>query len=259
MPKRFITEAVWTSPNLNQLSPLAERHFYRLLPLPDDHGCFEATPSVVKGRCYPLQRVPESKIEKWHVELANVDIIRLWGENGRTFGLFVTFAKHQRIRSLHQRKTPPPPSEIYLPADDWRQLTSSDRPILLLLPIPIPILLPIPIEDSTEPEDSDSIPVELKGLDLYEVDSKLCKKLPTLMPAWIEAFPGVDVAAEIKKAHVWELANPTKQKKNRPRFLQNWLNRAQDNPKGARDGKNSKDIGRSFAGAEDDAAKFEGR
>ena len=45
--------------------------------------------------------------------------------------MFVNFAKHQRIRSLHQRKTPPPPEEIFLPVDKWRHLTSNGRGILL--------------------------------------------------------------------------------------------------------------------------------
>ncbi len=261
MPNRIIKESIHTSPNLNNLSDLAERHFYRLLTLADDHGCFEATPSVIKGRCYSLKpKITAAKVEKWQGELTNVDIIRLWSDNGRIFGIFVTFAKHQRVRSLHRRKTPAPPEQVFLPADTWRQLTTSDRLYPLLLLLPNPILIPNPVEEGTEPDDSGSIPAELQGLNLYEGDMNLCKKLPTLMIAWKDAFPGVDIIAEIKKAHAWEVSNPTKVKKNRPRFLQNWLSRAQDKPRGGpQDGKGGKDIGRSFAGAEKDTDKFRGR
>ena len=112
MPTRFIKESIWTSPNLNKLSPLAERHFYRLLPLPDDHGCFEATPAVIKGKCYPLQDVEIADIQKWHDELRANDLVCFWEQNDRFYGIFKTWAKHNRIRSLHQRKTPPPPKDL---------------------------------------------------------------------------------------------------------------------------------------------------
>lgn len=120
MPNRMIKESIWTSPNLNRLSPLAERHFFRLLPLPDDHGCCEITPAVVKGRCYPLQQeeITDGDIDIWQQELENNGIIITWELNGRQFGAFTTFAKHQRIRSLHNRKTPAPPPEIQKRLDE---------------------------------------------------------------------------------------------------------------------------------------------
>lgn len=72
------------------------------------------------------------------------------------------------------------------------------------------------------------VPRELASLKLYCVDDKLCRRWPELLPAWVEAYPGVDVVAEVKKAHGWEMSNPSRLKKDRPRFLSNWLNRAQD-------------------------------
>ncbi len=113
MATRFIKDTIWTSPNLNQLSDMAERHFYRLLPLPDDHGCCEVTPAVVKGRCYPLKgKVTVENIQKWTQELAEADIIRVWEDKGRLFAWFPTWAEHQRVRSLNKRKTPEPPTSV---------------------------------------------------------------------------------------------------------------------------------------------------
>ncbi len=131
MPSRVIKESIWTSPNMNRLSFQAERHFFRLLPLPDDHGCCEVTALVVKGRCYPLQEnVTIKEIQKWTEELEEFDIIRTWSEGGRIFAFFPTWKQHQRIRSLHQRKTPLPPEDVV----NRRQVKTNDRPI----PIPIP-------------------------------------------------------------------------------------------------------------------------
>jgi len=68
------------------------------------------------------------------------------------------------------------------------------------------------------------------GLDLYESDEKLKRSIQKndLLKTWVNAFPGISVADEIKKAHAWEKANPTRRKKDRPRFLTNWMSRAQD-------------------------------
>jgi hypothetical protein len=42
------------------------------------------------------------------------------------------------------------------------------------------------------------------------------------------ANPGVDLLAEARKARAWEVANPTKAKRNHARFLDSWFRRAQD-------------------------------
>lgn len=90
-------------------------------------------------------------------------------------------------------------------------------------------------EDSSEPRGRGSepapIPDDLRSLTLYAQDRKLCTRWPELLAAWTVAYPGVDIVAEVSKAHSWEVANPTKRKVNRGRFLANWLSRAQDAPR----------------------------
>jgi hypothetical protein len=125
MPNRLIKESIWDSPNLNKLSCEAERYFYRLLPLPDDHGCFQATPSVVKGKCFPLKpEITEENCSQWNYELQENQVCRFWIENDRLFGQFINWEKHQRIRSLHNRKTPFPPTDDA----NWCQLSSNGAP-----------------------------------------------------------------------------------------------------------------------------------
>lgn len=110
MPNRIIKESIWTSPNLNALSPLAELHFYKLLPLTDDWGCFEATPLVVKGICYPLRAAtPPSSILMYQKELSDNGLIKMWSVGGRDFAEFVLFEKHNGILNRHSPKTPCPP------------------------------------------------------------------------------------------------------------------------------------------------------
>ena len=123
MPNRIIKESIWTSPNLNRVSMQAEWLFYRLIPAPDDNGCFEATPLVVKGKVFPLrEEISVLDLEKWYGELEQADLIRFWSVDGRQYGFFTQWDKHQRIRSVHQRKTPVPPENV-----SCRQLSSDDR------------------------------------------------------------------------------------------------------------------------------------
>lgn len=110
MPNRYIKESIWTSPNLNKCSDLAERHFYRLLLATDDWGCFEITPPVVKGRCYPLKKnVAEKDIEIWNHELEENSVLRSWVEpDARLYAKFESFEQHNEFER-HEPKTPCPP------------------------------------------------------------------------------------------------------------------------------------------------------
>lgn len=45
---------------------------------------------------------------------------------------------------------------------------------------------------------------------------------------WSEAYPAVNIQAEIKRAALWLKTNPKKKKKNYERFLTNWLSRKQE-------------------------------
>ena len=51
--------------------------------------------------------------------------------------------------------------------------------------------------------------------------------------SWQQAYPGVDVLAEVEKARVWLEANPTRRKTHggMARFLVAWMGRAQDSPR----------------------------
>ncbi len=67
------------------------------------------------------------------------------------------------------------------------------------------------------------------GLPLYEADKKLREKLTDdVFKRWESAYPGVDIPALIKSLHEWEVANPTRQKKNRMKFFVNRLSAQQD-------------------------------
>ncbi len=92
------------------------------------------------------------------------------------------------------------------------------------------------------------IPDELKDLRLYAADRKLCDAWHILKPDWSTAFPGVDLMAEIRKAHAWEASNPARSKKDRKAFLNRWLSKAQDQ-RGGQDGRHGATSGGNGGGA----------
>ncbi len=206
MPSRFIKESIWTSPNLARLSPRAELHFYRLLPLPDDFGCFESTPNVVRGRCYPLNEgIRPTDIQKWQDEMEQNDLIYRWQVSGREFAIFPTWKRHQYIRGTpHKRKTPEPPQSIM---DKCERLLSENLPRVTetygelpqvtetigLIPIPTPIHNPIEKEIYKEREIFDL----WNSLGMIK-HKKLTGDMKRALVAALRDFPAAEISQAMK-------------------------------------------------------------
>ncbi len=84
---------------------------------------------------------------------------------------------------------------------------------------------------TASPHEPSPCPPELVGLELYETDEMLKKAWPKLLVAWRKACPGVDIMAEIAKAHAWEIEHPERRKVRRGAYLGRWLRNAQDKPR----------------------------
>lgn len=109
MPTRFIRESCTTSPNLNTISDGAERLFWRLITVADDFGRFEADPRIIAGRCYPLRTSAGicKQMTAYVSELVKHQLIQCYTVNDRVYGVFITWAKHQRTRAQHSKYPPP--------------------------------------------------------------------------------------------------------------------------------------------------------
>lgn len=79
-------------------------------------------------------------------------------------------------------------------------------------------------------KESVPIPPELQNLELYRDDKKLLKAWPKLRAAWAEAFPRVNIKAEVAAAYAWEMADPSRRKTQRGRFLNGWMSRVKVEP-----------------------------
>ena len=170
MANRFIKSSIWTSPTLNRTTDDGEILFYRLLPLPDDHGCFLADPRALVGQLFPLKPAwTATKVATALTELVRLGIINLWVAEDRLWGVFLTWSRHQQIRSHLKRKTPVPPAQEsgefnnslcvkYLAPFDisCNQLISTDISCCVSSLFPLPSsLLPLQKEEEGKEEEKD--------------------------------------------------------------------------------------------------------
>jgi len=81
-----------------------------------------------------------------------------------------------------------------------------------------------------------SIPEEIKGLKLYETNQRLICMLPEMIVIWKRVFKELNIAEEIKLAHAWEVIHASRRKKDKIKFLHNWMRKACDIQKGNANG-----------------------
>lgn len=87
MPTRLLREGIISSDRVNELSAEAEVFYRRLMSKVDDHGLFDARPSILRASLYPLrlETVTESNCEQWLTDCANAKLILIYQIHGKPF------------------------------------------------------------------------------------------------------------------------------------------------------------------------------
>lgn len=75
--------------------------------------------------------------------------------------------------------------------------------------------------------DTGQQPAKRKPLKVTISEDGTYKVPPELLDQWKQAYPHVDLRAEVKKARSWLSANPSRRKKNLTAFLVNWFARTE--------------------------------
>ena len=238
MPNRIIRESARTSPTLSALTAEAERLFWRLVTAADDPGRFDGDPRAVLGTCFPLllDRIKPRKVEEWLEELASVNLVQLYEVEGRKYGVFPTWATHQRIQAK-KAKFPDPPS-VTVPHGDPplarvrmharpprienresrienRESVDSTSPngsLALTPPTVIVFNIPTPWVEALEKCPSFRIVPRLRD--------------PPWWQAELRANPGVDLGGELLKAQAY-LLSTRRRYKDLVRFIHGWFSRAE--------------------------------
>lgn len=233
--RRSLSKSISTSQKVNQLLPaklkeLAEfgQVLYTwLIPHCDDWGRITGDPFSMKMTVMPANHRPLKDFEKALTAMVEVGLLKSYEADGIGVLEVVNWERYQT--GLHKRTA----SHFGEPSGNFREVPGNSplregkgregkgREGKDPAPGTDPALNP-----PTDPPPN-SIPSELQGLELYETDERLIKEWPSLLPTWRDTYPGIDVFAEVKKAHVWEVTHPKNRKRNRPAFLNSWFKKAQ--------------------------------
>lgn len=125
MPNRVIKESICDSERINQLSPLEEITFYRLLVNADDYGCFDAREMVVKSRLFPLKDIKPAEVKKLLSRLSDVGLIRLYTVTGKPFLQVNKWTEHQRLRVSRHKYPTPDEADVAPVCDSLPQVAAS--------------------------------------------------------------------------------------------------------------------------------------
>jgi hypothetical protein len=76
-----------TSERIEQLDPPAEVFYRRLMSKVDDHGLYDARPSILRTSLYPLRvdRVREADIARWIAACEKAGVIALYQHDGKPY------------------------------------------------------------------------------------------------------------------------------------------------------------------------------
>lgn len=110
MPNRIIREGILASDRVEQLDPAGEVFYRRLLNKVDDHGLYDARPSILRANLYPLRldRVREADISRWMAACQKAGLIVFYEAGGKPF--LKVLNTNWQVRS--EPKYPTPPSDI---------------------------------------------------------------------------------------------------------------------------------------------------
>ena len=137
MPNRIIKESICTSDTIDQMSWLEECFWHRLIVNCDDYGRFDARPSVLKSRLFPLkERITLKDIESALTKLAGIGCVVLYVYDGKPYLYLPTWEVHQTIRAKKSKY--PAPEGAEQPHESICKQMQADVPVIQSNPNPNP-------------------------------------------------------------------------------------------------------------------------
>lgn len=199
---RTVKPEFWTHPVMSKLSDEVRLAAIAILNIADDEGYFYAEPATLRNLVWPFDE-SSKKAQRILQDLSFAGWIEV--KNHPThgpIGLVVNFTKHQRV----DKPSPSKIKDYYYSKNVLGTLQESSK-----------------TEQGTGNREITSV-----SHDKIVFDGSSFQNLNGQLKVWKEAYPAIDVEAEIKKAAAWLMANPKNKKSQYARFLNNWFSRAQD-------------------------------
>ena len=218
MPSRVIRESALTSPSLNKLSHGAERLWWRLTVVADDHGRFDCDPQVLRATCFPLKdesHLPLEEMRGWITELVKVGGIRRYRVKNRIFGYFIHWQDYQRVYGL-KSKYPDPPQ---IPANCGKVRDNPGKSRLYTI---------YDMRESISDIREGASQSKKQETVQYSIATGFTVP-PPILATLARLYPDLNVPAEIASASQYYVGNGTTIFRPRAR-LTNWLRIAQAHP-----------------------------
>jgi len=119
MPKRVIDgDALWLSEKVKKLPEKYRLHYANWLPLAEANGVFEADIDRIHTKVYAFlcPSINRQSVKTLLHLLVQVGLLKIWSEDGKTWGYFVGIEKPGRLPSIkhlerYSNLPPNPPIE----------------------------------------------------------------------------------------------------------------------------------------------------
>jgi hypothetical protein len=223
MPVRLLREGILDSERVDQLDYAAEVFYRRLMSKVDDHGLYDARPSILRAYLYPLRndRVREADISRWMAACQKAGLIVLYEAGGKPYLKMLDTGWQTRSEPKYPLPT----------ANGCKQVKATAH---------LDVVEDVVVDEdvSNASSDSRSPPavngeavayIPLNNGSEWGVSKEFLAELE-------KAYPVVDGPQTLKEIRVWCLANPAKRKTKSgvARFVNNWFAREQDGPQNRR-------------------------
>jgi len=144
MPSRLIREGILTSERIEQLDPPAEVFYRRLLSKVDDHGLYDARPSILRASLYPLRidRVREADCTRWIAACEKAGLIALYHHDGKPYLQVLD----TRWAARSEPKFPLPPS-----LNSAQVGTGENTCKQLKTPVPVVVVVDVDVDEGVAP------------------------------------------------------------------------------------------------------------
>ena len=232
---------------IGALSHLTYRLWVGMILDADDEGRLVADADQLRVTIFSyFANVRRALVEASLAELDRLHLIRLYQDDGVRYAWFPSWHDHQKIDRPRPSKLPPYNDSARAREDSSRIRRGLDTDLIRsdligregkgsdLIggepegnhdPAPADTARPSPAQSGVTFQIPSSIRQALDKAPRLGAASRL--RDAGYWQAVIRAHPGVDYARELLRAEVWLTANSARAKKDLPRFLANWIGRAE--------------------------------
>lgn len=109
MPNRIIKESICTSCDIEQLAPMEEVFFYRLIVNCDDYGRMDGRSPILRAKCFPLRlgKVSDAMVDGYLTKLISVGMVQKYAFEGKPYIQITAWEKHQQQRAKRSKYPSP--------------------------------------------------------------------------------------------------------------------------------------------------------